>query len=69
MDTLVGSRKLIAFVLTLFCMAYLKASSSLSDEALMVIMGAALGGFFTADVMARRGSQGAQETTSTAVNG
>lgn len=69
MQTIVGSRKLIAFILTLFCMTYLRATDHLSNEALMVIMGGALGGFFTANVMASRGSTAAQGASSGAGKG
>lgn len=51
MNAVVGGRKLVAFLATLLCMTYLRATASLSDEALMVVMSAALGGFFTANVM------------------
>lgn len=69
MQSIVGSRKLLAFLMTLFCMTYLKASDSLSDEALMVVMSAALGGFFTANVMAARASTAAQGASSGAGKG
>lgn len=51
MNTLVGSRKLVAFLFTLGCLTALRGFGQLSDEVFMVVASAALGGFFTANVM------------------
>lgn len=54
MSALVGSRKLIAFLFTLGCLTALRGFGQLGDEAFMVVASAALGGFFTANVMVGR---------------
>lgn len=52
--SIAGSRKMIAFCLTLLCLTGLRGMGSLSDEAFMIVASAALGGFFTANVMSNR---------------
>ena len=60
MNHLHGSRKLLAYCLTLICLTALRGYGQLSDEAFMVVASAALGGFFTANVMvARQGATAA----------
>lgn len=54
MNQVYGSRKLLAYCLTMVCLTGLRGMGSLSDEAFMVVASAALGGFFTANVMAGR---------------
>jgi len=54
MNSIKGVRKLIAYCLTLACLTALRGTGSLGDEAFMVVASAALGGFFTANVMASK---------------
>lgn len=62
MNQVYGSRKLIAFLFTLGCITALRGMGDLSDEAFMVVASGALGGFFTANVMAGRKPQAGSES-------